>query len=100
MLCTTLDFSEYVGRIAIGRIASGSVRRGQKAALLKAGGIVVPGAIDSVLLFDKLGRVDVEQAEAGDIVAIVGLATVEIGDTIAAPEVTTPLPRSRSVSRP
>ena len=89
MLCTTLDFSEYVGRIAIGRIVSGKVRRGQKAALLKAGGVAVPGSIDSVLLFDKLGRVEVEQAEAGDIVAIVGLASVEIGDTIAAPEVTT-----------
>jgi GTP-binding protein len=93
MLCTTLDFSEYVGRIAIGRIVSGSVQRGQRANLLKAGGVVVPGSIDGVLLFDKLGRVDVEQAEAGDIVAIVGLSSVEIGDTIAAAERTDPLPR-------
>ena len=93
MLCTTLDFSEYVGRIAIGRIVSGKVKRSQKAALLKAGGVSVAGTIDSVLLFDKLGRVEVEEAEAGDIVAIVGLPTVEIGDTIAAPDLTTPLPR-------
>ena len=93
VLCTTLDFSEYVGRIAIGRIVSGKVRRGQKAALLKANGVSVPGSIDSVLLFDKLGRVEVDEAEAGDIVAIVGLATVEIGDTIAAPEQTVALPR-------
>jgi GTP-binding protein len=93
VLCTTLDFSEYVGRIAIGRIVSGMVRRGQKAALLKAGGVSVPGSIGSVLLFDKLGRVEVEEAEAGDIVAIVGVSTVEIGDTIAAPEQTVPLPR-------
>jgi GTP-binding protein len=93
MLCTTLDYSEYVGRIAIGRIVSGVVRRGQKAALLKAGGIVVPGSIESLLLFDKLGRVEVEEAEAGDIVAIVGLASVEIGDTIAAPELPEALPR-------
>jgi len=93
MLCTTLDFSEYVGRIAIGRIFSGSVRRGQRANLLKAGGVVAPGSIDGVLLFDKLGRVDVEQADAGDIVAIVGLSSVEIGDTIAAVERTNPLPR-------
>jgi GTP-binding protein len=93
MLCTTLDFSEYVGRIAIGRIVSGKVKRSQSAALLKAGGVSVAGTIDSVLLFDKLGRVEVDQAEAGDIVAIVGLPTVEIGDTIAAPELTKPLPR-------
>jgi GTP-binding protein len=53
----------------------------------------VPGSVDSVLLFDKLGRVEVEEAEAGDIVALVGLSTVEIGDTIAAPELAAPLPR-------
>src|SRR3954453_14136270 len=93
MLCTTLDFSEYVGRIAIGRIVSGKVKRSQRAALLKAGGVNVAGTIDSVLLFDKLGRVEVEQAEAGDIVAIVGLPTVEIGDTIAAPELSRAPPR-------
>ena len=75
VLCTTLDFSEYVGRIAIGRIVSGKVRRGQKAALLKANGVAVNGSIDGVLLFDKLGRVEVAEAEAGDIVAIVGLAS-------------------------
>ncbi|QEH33867.1 GTP-binding protein TypA/BipA [Aquisphaera giovannonii] len=93
MLCTTLDYSEYVGRIAIGRIFSGKVRRGQRANLLKAGNAVTPGSIDGLLLFDKLGRVEVQEAEAGDIVAVVGLATVEIGDTIADVEMTTPLPR-------
>jgi GTP-binding protein len=93
MLCTTLDFSEYVGRIAIGRIVSGQVRRGQRANLLKAGGATTNGSIDSVLLFDKLGRVEVEQAEAGDIVAIVGFSNVEIGDTIAAVDRSEALPR-------
>jgi GTP-binding protein len=93
MLCTTLDFSEYVGRIAIGRIVSGVVQRGQKATLFKAGGVAIPGSIERVLLFDKLGRVDVEAAEAGDIVAIVGLGSVEIGDTIAASDLPLPLPR-------
>ncbi len=93
MLCTTLDFSEYVGRIAIGRIVAGRVRRGQKAVLIKAGDQVVNGSIDSVLVFDKLGRTEVESAEAGDIVAIVGLASVDIGDTIADPEQPVALPR-------
>jgi GTP-binding protein len=93
MLCTTLDFSEYVGRIAIGRIVSGRIRRGQKAALIKAENAITNGSIDSVLVFDKLGRTEVEQADAGDIVAIVGLGTVEIGDTIADAETPVALPR-------
>src|SRR5262249_6995785 len=76
MLCTTLDFSEYVGRIAIGRIVAGRAKRGQKAVLLKAGNVSVAGSIDRVLIFDKLGRAEVESAEAGDIVAIVGLSQV------------------------
>ena len=93
LLCTTLDFSEYVGRIAIGRIAAGRVRRGQKAALIKFGNTIVNGTIDSVLVFDKLGRTEVEFADAGDIVAVVGLGLVDIGDTIAAAEVPVALPR-------
>ncbi|MHC5540456.1 translational GTPase TypA [Singulisphaera rosea] len=93
MLCTTLDFSEYVGRIAIGRIATGSVRKGQKAVLMKAEGVVTPGSVDNLLVFDKLGRVEAEKAEAGDIVAIVGLSSVEIGDTIADAEAPLALPR-------
>jgi GTP-binding protein len=93
MLCTTLDFSEYVGRIAIGRIAAGRVRRGQKAMLIKAGNVSLAGSIDNVLVFDKLGRAEVETAEAGDIVAIVGLGSVDIGDTVADPEQPVALPR-------
>ena len=93
MLCTTLDFSEYVGRIAIGRIAAGRVHRGQKAFLMKAGNVNVPGSIDNLLVFDKLGRIEVDHAEAGDIVAVVGLSSVDIGDTIADPEQPVALPR-------
>jgi GTP-binding protein len=93
LLCTTLDFSEYVGRIAIGRVRAGRVRRGQKAALLKAGGVQVNGSVDSVLVFDKLGRTEVDRAEAGDVVAVVGLGSVDIGDTIADPDDPVALPR-------
>ncbi|WP_165245632.1 translational GTPase TypA [Paludisphaera soli] len=93
MVCTTLDYSEYVGRIAIGRIMTGAVKRGQRANLFKRGDVVTQGSITGVLEFEKLGRVEVEEAEAGDIVAIVGLASVDIGDTIASLEVTQPLPR-------
>jgi GTP-binding protein len=93
MLCTTLDFSEYVGRIAIGRIAAGRMRRGQRVALLKAGDVNVGGSVDNLLVFDKLGRQEVPQADAGDIVAVVGLGAVDIGDTIAEVENPRALPR-------
>jgi GTP-binding protein len=93
MLCTTLDFSEYVGRIAIGRIASGRMRRGQRVALIKSGNAIVNGTVDNLLVFDKLGRVEVETADAGDIVAVVGIGAVDIGDTIAAIEDPVALPR-------
>ena len=61
--------------------------------LIKAGDVTVAGSIDNVLVFDKLGRTEVESAEAGDIVAIVGLGAVDIGDTIADPEHPVALPR-------
>jgi GTP-binding protein len=93
LLCTTLDFSEYVGRIAIGRVRSGRIRRAQRAALLKAGGVVAQGPVDNLLVFDKLGRAEVAEAEAGDIVAVVGLGSVDIGDTIADPDRPVALPR-------
>ncbi len=93
MLCTTLDFSEYVGRIAIGRVSSGRIRRGQRAALIKAGNTMVQGTITNVMVFDKLGRTDVDMAEAGDIVALVGMTGVDIGDTIADAERPIALPR-------
>ena len=93
MLCTTLDFSEYVGRIAIGRISSGRVKKGQRATLMKFGNTMVQGSVDSVLVFDKLGRIEVETAEAGDVVAVVGFGTVDIGDTLSSVEEPGALPR-------
>ncbi len=93
MLCTTLDFSEYVGRIGIGRISSGQILRGQRAVILKKGGVIEAGSIDTVMVFDKLGRTEVPVAEAGDIVAVVGLSGVDIGDTIAAADNPVALPR-------
>jgi len=93
MLVTTLDWSDYVGRIAIGRIQAGSVARGQDVVLMQTGDRITPGRVVSVHTFDKLGRVEVQRADAGDIAAVVGLSGVEIGDTICAAESPRALPR-------
>ncbi len=93
MLVTTLDWSDYVGRIAIGRIQAGRIRRGQQIALMQAHDQVVPAKVTTLYLFDKLGRAEVEEATAGDIAAVVGLPDVEIGDTISDFEQQRALPR-------
>jgi GTP-binding protein len=86
MMVTTLEWSDYVGRIATGRIAAGNVKRGQKVALLRKDGSRTAAEVVSVHVFDKLGRVEVDSAGAGDVVALVGLPDPEIGDTVACPE--------------
>jgi GTP-binding protein len=86
MMVTSLEWSEYVGRVAIGRIQSGTVRKNQKVVLIREDGRHEPCEVTSVELFDKLGRNDVPSADAGDIVALVGLPDPEIGDTVACPE--------------
>jgi GTP-binding protein len=92
MQVTTIDWSEFVGRIAIGRIFSGQVRSGQDVTLMQADKNL-PARIASVYVFDKLGRREVDSASAGDIVALVGLDGVEIGDTVVDPEHLVALPR-------
>ena len=93
MLVNTLDWSDYVGRIAVGRIQSGTIRRGQQIALMQADDRVVRAKVNEVHLFDKLGRIQVEEATAGDVAAIVGLDKVTIGDTISDPETPRAMPR-------
>ena len=93
MLVTTLDWSDYVGRIAIGRLESGLLVKGQPIVRSTASGALVPAKAVGVQVFDKLGRVDVDRATAGDIAAVSGLEEVEIGDTICDAEDPRPLPR-------
>jgi GTP-binding protein len=93
LLVTTLDWSDYVGRIAIGRIQSGTIRKGQQVALLQRDDKRITAKVNQLFTFDKLGRTEVDEATAGDIAAIVGLETVEIGDTIADPNEPVALPR-------
>ena len=99
MLCTTLDWSEYVGRIAIGRVQSGTIDKNQAVDLHGVDGdgepIVRRTKISGLSKFNNLGRAAVESASAGDIVAIEGLESVEIGDTITAVDAGTPMPRLR-----
>jgi GTP-binding protein len=83
MLVTTLDWSDFVGRIGIGRIHAGKISRGQTVSLLQADDRTVSSKITKLFVFDKLGRTEVDEASAGDIAAVVGLDGVEIGDTIA-----------------
>ena len=90
---TTLDWSDYVGRIAVGRIYSGTVRPGLDVALMQQGDQVNKARITTVYTFEDLGRTEVESADAGDIVALVGLENIEIGDTISDPESPRAMPR-------
>ncbi len=85
LMVTSLEWSRYVGRIATGRITAGKLRPGQQVALLRADGSKTLTKVDTVQLFDNLGRSDAAEASAGDIVAVIGLPDPEIGDTIADP---------------
>jgi len=93
MLVTTLDWSDYVGRIAIGRVQSGTIRKGQSVVLMQAEDRMTPTRAVSVYTFEDLGRTEVHEVDAGDICAIVGLEGVEIGDTVASPAAPRALPR-------
>ena len=92
LLVTNLDWSDYVGRIAIGRIQSGTMRKGQQLDIAKDGK-VIPAQVANLQFFDKLGRVDTESASAGDIVAVIGLEDIDIGDTICNRGQVNPMPR-------
>jgi GTP-binding protein len=93
MMVTSLSYSEFVGRIATGRIVGGSAKPGQKVVLMKADGSLVNDEIVTVDVFEKLGRTPTSEGTAGDIVALTGLEKPEIGDTVATPDQPVALPR-------
>jgi GTP-binding protein len=92
MLVTNLAYDDYIGRIAIGRLSSGSLRRSQPVVRINSDGEPLPGQITQVFNFRNLRRVEQEAVQAGDIVAVAGLAEAGIGDTIADPADPRPLP--------
>ncbi len=89
---TTLDYSDFLGRIVIGRVHNGIIRNGQSALLLKDDGSIKRGRISKLLGFEGLQRVEIQQAGAGDLVALAGFDQVNIGETIACPDEPKALP--------
>ncbi len=83
---TTLDYSDYLGRIVIGRIHNGVIHAGQQAALYKDDGSIVKAKISKLMGFEGLQRVELETASAGHIVAVAGFADANIGETITCPD--------------
>jgi len=83
MLITSLDYSSFTGRIAIGRLQRGSLKEGQQISLVKRDGSIVKSKVKELFTFEGLGRIKVKEVAMGDICAIVGLEGFEIGDTIA-----------------
>ncbi len=92
MLATTLEANPYLGRILTGRIQTGTVKVNMSVkALSRDGKLIESGRISKVLSFRGLERVPVDEAQAGDIVALAGLTQTTVADTICAPEVTDPI---------
>ncbi len=83
MLITSLDYSSYTGRIAIGRLQRGDLKENQQVLLIKRDGVQVKSKIKELYVFEGLGRKRVDSVQAGNICAVVGLEGFDIGDTIA-----------------
>ncbi len=80
---TTLDYDDYVGRIAIGRIINGTLNKSEQVSLIKSDGKIVRGKLLKILGFNGLKRVEVDKAYAGEIIGIAGFDDIQIGETIS-----------------
>ncbi|MGZ4877287.1 MAG: translational GTPase TypA [Candidatus Angelobacter sp.] len=92
ILVANLDYSDYLGRLAIARVFNGTLRNGQEAGIAKLDGSIQKWKITKLFSFSGLKRVDIEQTELGDIVAIAGVEGIGIGETITDVENPAPLP--------
>ncbi|QIK54380.1 translational GTPase TypA [Dysgonomonas sp. HDW5A] len=90
MLITSLDYSKYVGRIAIGRVHRGEIKENMDVSLCKRDGTIVKSKIKELNIFEGLGRAKVSSVQCGDICALIGIEGFEIGDSIA--DITNPEP--------
>ncbi|MBI2963252.1 MAG: translational GTPase TypA [Deltaproteobacteria bacterium] len=93
--CNNLDYDNYVGRLAIGRLTSGELRSGGNYAWLRADGSSAPVKVTQIYSWHGLTRMPVDRAAAGDVVAVAGIEDAHIGDTVADPERPRPLPPIR-----
>jgi len=89
---TTLDYSEYLGRIIIGRIHNGKIKASQQAAIVKEDGEISKCKVTKLMGFEGLQRIEIEEASAGNIVAVAGFADANIGETITCPNEPQALP--------
>ena len=80
---TSLDYSSFLGRIAVGKVTRGSIKEGQPFALVQAGGIIRKSRVKELYVFESLGKKKTTEVMAGDICAVVGVEDFNIGDTIA-----------------
>jgi GTP-binding protein len=97
-LVTNLDASEYLGRLAIGRVMAGTLRKGEQVAVCQAddeeeGGSHVKRRLSQLFTFSGIGRVETTEVHAGDLFIVAGIPEVEVGDTLAAPDAPVALPR-------
>jgi len=92
LLVTSLDYSDYVGLIAVGKLVSGTLSRGQEVALLKEGDLHSKARLTALYSYGGLDRLEPDTVEAGDIAAVAGVSQVFIGDTLGDPEDPRPLP--------
>ena len=93
VLVANLDYSDYLGRLAIARVFNGTLRTGEEVAIAKLDGSLQKTRITKLFSFSGLRRVDIEQTELGDIVAVAGVEGITIGETITSVEDPAPLPR-------
>ena len=93
LLVTNIDYNDYVGRLAVGRIFSGTIKVGDWVLVVQDNDVTVKTKITSLFGFQGLARVDLKEATIGDIVAIAGIEGINIGDTITDAENPKPLPR-------
>ena len=91
-LASNIDYDDYIGRIAVGRIHRGSVKVGQNITICKKDGKTTNVRATKIFTFEGLKRVETETASVGDIVCIAGLTNIEIGETVCAPDCLEPLP--------
>ena len=92
LLVTTLDYDDYVGRLAIGRIFNGQISEKERAALCRRDGTITEVEISNLYGYDGLSRVKIQEARAGDIVAFAGAVDITIGDTLSSIDDPRPLP--------